>query len=125
MVWNINSAAAGGGVAEMLNVLLAYVRGFGIDSRWLVIEGDTAFFQVTKRLHNRLQPVAERLCPAVGQLRERLTALHPAGVLMSGSGSTVFALCRHPAEALSIARGLRARREVGDRLRVCSVRSCI
>ena len=53
-VININSTAAGGGVAEMLVSLLAYVRGVGIDARWLVIQGDDAFFQITKRIHNGL-----------------------------------------------------------------------
>jgi len=53
-VININSTAAGGGVAEMLHVLLGYIRGLGIDARWLVIGGDAPFFEVTKRLHNHL-----------------------------------------------------------------------
>jgi trehalose synthase len=53
-VLNVNSTAAGGGVAEMLQTLLAYARGVGIDTRWVVIEGDTDFFAVTKRVHNRL-----------------------------------------------------------------------
>src|SRR5687767_8292760 len=53
-VLNINSTATGGGVAEMLQTLLAYVRGAGIDARWLVIEGDPAFFAITKRIHNGL-----------------------------------------------------------------------
>jgi len=53
-VINVNSTAAGGGVAEMLVSLLAYVRGVGIDARWLVIQGDDAFFQITKRIHNGL-----------------------------------------------------------------------
>jgi len=38
----------------MLHVLLPYVRGAGIDVRWLVIEGDERFFEITKRIHNRL-----------------------------------------------------------------------
>jgi trehalose synthase len=54
VVWNINSTATGGGVAEMLQPLLAYTRGAGVDARWLVIGGDEAFFQITKRLHNFL-----------------------------------------------------------------------
>ena len=49
---NVNSTAHGGGVAEMLQTLLAYARGAGIDARWVVIEGDPAFFAVTKRIHN-------------------------------------------------------------------------
>lgn len=52
--WNVNSTARGGGVAEMLQSLLAYARGLGIDTRWLVIEGNPDFFRVTKRLHHAL-----------------------------------------------------------------------
>src|SRR3954469_1474626 len=53
-VLNINSTATGGGVAEMLQTLLAYARGSGVDARWLVIEGDHEFFAITKRIHNGL-----------------------------------------------------------------------
>lgn len=53
-VWNVNSTAAGGGVAEMLRSLLRYARGLGIDVRWLVMDGEPDFFRVTKRLHNAL-----------------------------------------------------------------------
>jgi trehalose synthase len=53
-VWNVNSTAAGGGVAEMLATLLGYPRSAGIDARWLVIEGSSDFFRITKRLHHAL-----------------------------------------------------------------------
>lgn len=53
-VLNINSTATGGGVAEMLQTLLAYGRGAGLDIRWLVIQGDSEFFAITKRIHNGL-----------------------------------------------------------------------
>ena len=53
-VLNVNSTASGGGVAEMLQTLLSYARGAGIDARWLVIQGDPAFFTITKRVHNGL-----------------------------------------------------------------------
>jgi trehalose synthase len=53
-VWNVNSTAQGGGVAEMLRTLVAYGRGAGIDARWLVLEGTPDFYAVTKRLHNRV-----------------------------------------------------------------------
>jgi trehalose synthase len=56
-IWNVNSTARGGGVAEMLGPLLAYARGAGVDARWAVIEGDAPFFAVTKRLHNRLHGI--------------------------------------------------------------------
>ena len=57
-VLNVNSTGAGGGVAEMLQTLLAYARGAGIDARWLVIEGDPEFFAITKRIHNGLYGAA-------------------------------------------------------------------
>ncbi|MFL5921926.1 MAG: glycosyltransferase [Gaiellaceae bacterium] len=53
-VLNVNSTATGGGVAEMLQTLLAYGRGAGLDVRWLVIQGDPEFFAITKRIHNGL-----------------------------------------------------------------------
>ncbi|HEX5898191.1 MAG TPA: glycosyltransferase, partial [Solirubrobacteraceae bacterium] len=52
--WNVNSTAHGGGVAEMLRSLMGYVRGIGIDGRWVTIGGTPEFFDITKRLHNRL-----------------------------------------------------------------------
>jgi trehalose synthase len=58
VVWNVNSTAHGGGVAEMLRSLLAYTRGAGVDTRWVVIGGEADFFRVTKRLHNRLHGAA-------------------------------------------------------------------
>ena len=54
VIWNVNSTARGGGVAEMLASLLAYTRGAGLDARWVVIGGDPGFFRVTKRIHNML-----------------------------------------------------------------------
>jgi trehalose synthase len=54
VVWNVNSTAQGGGVAEMLVSLLAYARGAGIDARWVVIAGNEDFFVLTKRIHNFL-----------------------------------------------------------------------
>ena len=51
-VVHVNSTATGGGVAEMLPTLLGYTRGVGIDARWFVIDGNPAFFSLTKHLHN-------------------------------------------------------------------------
>src|SRR5688500_8282599 len=58
VIWNVNSTARGGGVAELLQSLVAYVRGAGFDCRWSVMAGDADFFAVTKRLHNRLHGTA-------------------------------------------------------------------
>src|SRR3954467_4018039 len=54
VVWQVNSTMRGGGVAEMLASLVAYARGAGVDSRWVVMRGDADFFRVTKRIHNML-----------------------------------------------------------------------
>ena len=48
VVWHVNSTASGGGVAEMLQTLLAYGKD-GIENRWLVLDGDAEFFRITKR----------------------------------------------------------------------------
>jgi len=86
-------------------------------------EGDPE--AIGRCLHNRLQPVAERLCPAVAVLRSRLEGLAPPGQLMSGSGTSLFALCRDRGEALHLARKLRHGSEEAARPRVFIVRSCL
>jgi trehalose synthase len=53
-IWNVNSTAQGGGVAEMLRSLLAYIKGADLDARWLTITGSPEFFLITKRIHNLL-----------------------------------------------------------------------
>jgi len=53
-IWNVNSTATGGGVAEMLEVLVGYITDLGISVGWLVITGDAEFFAITKRLHNQI-----------------------------------------------------------------------
>ena len=58
-IWNVNSTAVGGGVAEMLQVLVGYVAGSGIPIRWLTIGGDPVFFGITKRLHNQIHGAAD------------------------------------------------------------------
>ena len=57
VIWHVNSTARGGGVAEMLQSLLAYTRGAGVDARWVTIGGDSSFFRITKRIHNRLHGI--------------------------------------------------------------------
>ena len=68
----MNSTARGGGVAEMLRSLLAYTRGAGVDTRWLVLNGTPEFFALTKRLHNRLHGAAGRRRPLGAAERARL-----------------------------------------------------
>src|SRR6185436_2128355 len=93
-IWNVNSTAFGGGVAEMLRSLMGYVRGAGIDGRWVIAEGDPEFFRITKRLHNRLHGFAgdggplgaaeraayQQRCEA--NARALAEALHPGDVVI-------------------------------------------
>jgi len=52
---HVNSTFTGGGVAEILNRLVALFRDLGIEARWEVMKGDQSFFDVTKKIHNALQ----------------------------------------------------------------------
>jgi len=80
---------------------------------------------VAQALFNRLEEPAEQLNPEVGRLRQLLAESEPAGVLMSGSGSSVFAIARDAADARRIARELTSVREDGGPApRVYVVRSC-
>jgi trehalose synthase len=84
IVWNINSTASGGGVAEMLQALIAYARGAEVDTRWLVIQGDAPFFALTKRLHNFLHGAAGdggELGPQEHETYERVLREHHGDLL--------------------------------------------
>jgi trehalose synthase len=54
-VVHVNSTRIGGGVAEILQKLIPFMRELGIDACWEVINGAEAFFDCTKRMHNALQ----------------------------------------------------------------------
>jgi trehalose synthase len=74
VLWNVNTTGVGGGVAEMLQSLLRYTRGVGIDTRWIVIDGNPGFFKLTKRLHHALHGSpgdGSRLDAAAREIYER------------------------------------------------------
>ena len=76
-------------------------------------------------LHNRLQDTADRLRPELVLVRERLMKGSPAGCLMSGSGTSCFALCRDESEALKVVERLRPENGQTEIGRVYVVRSCL
>ena len=82
-VWNVSSTAVGGGVAEMLHVLVGYAEDFDVPIRWRVITGDARFFVITKRLHNQLHGEAAGgpLSRADGSHYERMLAANAAELL--------------------------------------------
>src|SRR5438132_14053637 len=54
VVWNVNSAGRGGGVAELLAALIPYDRSVGAEVRWLVIHGTHTLLHAAKTLHMRM-----------------------------------------------------------------------
>jgi 4-diphosphocytidyl-2-C-methyl-D-erythritol kinase len=79
--------------------------------------------EVGRRLFNRLQPAAERLDVRIAEDYKRLAALSPAGQQMSGSGSSLFALCRSTGEAHRLAAAWHD--QAGATARVFAVRGCV
>ncbi|MGF1512774.1 MAG: 4-(cytidine 5'-diphospho)-2-C-methyl-D-erythritol kinase [Elainellaceae cyanobacterium] len=59
-----------------------------------------------QQLHNDLEKVVLPAHPEVVKLKEALAALNPLGVLMSGSGPTVFAVAKSAADAEQMAQGV-------------------
>jgi trehalose synthase len=53
-LWQVNSTLTGGGVAELLGATIPYAQAAGIRCRWVAIDGEPAFLDITKRLHNHL-----------------------------------------------------------------------
>jgi len=54
-VVHVNSTRLGGGVAEILTILVPLMKELGLDARWEVITGEDKFYQCTKSFHNALQ----------------------------------------------------------------------
>jgi 4-diphosphocytidyl-2-C-methyl-D-erythritol kinase len=97
-------------------------RESGAAIRAALAGGDVA--EVGRRLFNRLTEPAARLDARIAEYYKRLAALAPAGQLVSGSGSSLFALCRSPEESEHIAAALRDG-AAGDLYRVFAVRGCV
>lgn len=108
-IWHVNSTARGGGVAEMLQTMLAYERGAGLDVRWLVMDGDAPFFALTKRLHHRLhgEPGDEGTLGAAERRHyEKITQLNLASLLAEVKPGDVVVL--HDPQTAGLAPRLRA-----------------
>jgi trehalose synthase len=109
-VWHINSTAEGGGVSELLRSTLGYLDEGGIETRWLVFDGDPAFFTITKRLHNRLHGDLGDGGPLGSEERRQyddVTARNlEAAETMVGRGDIVVV---HDPQPLGLVPGLAAR----------------
>jgi len=80
--------------------------------------------EIGRLLRNRLQKPAERLRPEIAAWLAKLAATQPAGCLLSGSGSTMFALARDGRDARRIAEAIAADASVAG-MRTCVVRSLV
>jgi trehalose synthase len=58
---HVNSTRTGGGVAEILSQAVPLLNQLGLETLWEVVQGDPAFFEVTKAFHNALQGHEVRL----------------------------------------------------------------
>jgi trehalose synthase len=54
-VVHVNSTRVGGGVAEILNKMVPFMKELDIDASWETITGDADFFRTTKGFHNAMQ----------------------------------------------------------------------
>ena len=71
---HVNSTKAGGGVAEILNQMVPLMEELGIRTRWEVIEGTPAYYEVTKQIHNTLQGARMRISDEMWDIYSRLRA---------------------------------------------------
>ena len=107
-VWNVNATSTGGGVAEMLQSLLAYARGAGVDTRWLTLDATPDFFGLTKRLHNRLHGTAGDGGPVdEGQRATYETALEPNLEQLRTAVAPGDIVLLHDPQTAGLAGGLR------------------
>ena len=79
-VLHLNSTPSGGGVAEMLRSLVALMNDAGVPTDWRVIDGDEAFFEVTKAIHNGLQGEGPPLTDGMRETYRRWTEENAAAV---------------------------------------------
>ncbi|WP_347548152.1 4-(cytidine 5'-diphospho)-2-C-methyl-D-erythritol kinase [Pseudalkalibacillus hwajinpoensis] len=68
---------------------------------------DKNYEAICQNLGNVLEDVTLKLHPEVRQIKEKMESLGADGVLMSGSGPTVFGLTRHESRMQRIYNGLR------------------
>ncbi len=93
----------------------------GDDARKALRAGDPE--ALARTLHNRLQEPAFALAPDVAATFERLTACGALGCLLSGSGSSLFAVCKDSGHAQRVAERFRASGSSSMSEQVFAVRS--
>jgi 4-diphosphocytidyl-2-C-methyl-D-erythritol kinase len=59
--------------------------------------------ELANLLQNDLEPAATRLCPAIARTRSALVVAGALAVGLSGSGATLYGICRDPDDARGVA----------------------
>ncbi|RLI31625.1 glycosyl transferase family 1 [Candidatus Bathyarchaeota archaeon] len=54
-VIHVNATSYGGGVAEILKSIIPLAQSVGLNAKWQVLQANSDFFIITKKLHNALQ----------------------------------------------------------------------
>lgn len=65
------------------------------------------FLKLSQTIENVLEPVTFKLHPEVKKMKEKMSKYGAAGVLMSGSGPTIYGLVKQQSKAKSIYNGMR------------------
>jgi trehalose synthase len=73
-VVHVNSTRVGGGVAEILNKMVPFLKELGIDASWEIISGESDFFRCTKSIHNAIQGERVEIPQSLLQTYERTNA---------------------------------------------------
>jgi trehalose synthase len=83
-VVHLNSTGVGGGVAEILTSMIPLSRWYGLDTRWMVIPPNDAYFGVTRKIHDLLQGEEGDLTEEEWQTY--LTHVRESSVPLAGDG---------------------------------------
>lgn len=105
-VMHLNSTAAGGGVAEILQSMVPFSNALGIPTERIVINpGRPEFFQVTKKIHNLLQGADGCLTPE--ELAVYFGCIDAVAEAMEAARLTADVWFLHDPQLLPLAQRLR------------------
>lgn len=113
-LWMVNSAARGGGVAEMMPTMVTLLNELGIRARWFVIGSEEpAFFRLTKRIHNLIHGTDDPAMDASGdrhlfEANNAVNARTLEGLVRDGDLLVV-----HDPQPMPLAGMLRSRLRIG------------
>lgn len=95
---HINTTRDGGGVAEILNRMIPLLRAAGVNTDWLLMQGNPEFFDLTKAMHNAIHGAKlDMTDPANVALYDRITKMNEGLLPPVGPNDVVFVHDPQPA----------------------------